>query len=69
MVIADIAAGHVLVLHAGDALAYLLTLDLLDVAEHAFFAEIAPCQIVGAERSGVVGGQRDEVVEYPRLAR
>jgi hypothetical protein len=51
------------VLHAGDALADLLALHVLDVAEHALLAEVLAGEVVGAERRGVVGRQGDEVVE------
>ena len=51
------------------ALADLLALDALDVAEHALVAEVLLGQVVGREGRGVVGRQGDEVVEDPRLAR
>ena len=69
VVVADVGASHVLVLDAGDALADFLALDVPDVAEHALAAEVFLGQVVGAQRRGVVGRQRDEVVEDPRLAR
>src|ERR1700760_1965798 len=63
VIVADVGAGHVLMLYAGDALTDLGALDVLHVAEHALLAEIFPRQIVGRERRRVVGRQRDQVVE------
>src|SRR5579883_2250303 len=54
VVVADVGAGHVLMLHAGDALADLGALDVLHIAEHALLAEIFPRQVVGGERRGVI---------------
>ena len=69
MVVANVGAGHILVLHAGDALTDFLPLNTLDVAQHAGLAEIFPGEIVGAERGGVIGRQGDEVVEDACLRR
>ena len=69
VVVANVAARHVLVLDAGDALADFFALDVLDVAQHPGVAEVFLGQIVGAERSRVIGWQRDQVVEDPGLGR
>src|SRR6202020_2849018 len=63
VIVADVGASHVLMLHAGDTLTDLGALDVLHVAEHALFAEIFPRQIVGRERRRVIGRQRDQMVE------
>ena len=63
MIVADVAARHILVLHTGDSLADFLALDARDIAEHPFVAEIILRQIVGRQRRGVIGGQGDQVVE------
>src|SRR6201995_3644719 len=63
VVVADVGAGHVLVLHAGDALTDLGALDVLDVAQHALVAEVFPGEIVGRQRNRVIGRQRDQMVE------
>src|SRR3546814_1090087 len=39
------------------------SLDVLDIAQHRFLAEIFLGQIVGRQRRGVIGRQGDEVVE------
>src|SRR5215470_15364979 len=49
VLVADIGAGHVLMLGAGDTLADLLALDILHVAEHALLAEILPREIVSRQ--------------------
>ena len=63
MIIANVAASHVLVLDAGDALANLFALDGFDITQHAFFTEITLGQIVRAQRCCVIGWQGDQVVE------
>src|SRR3954453_21164515 len=63
MVVADVGAGHVLMLHAGDSLTDLLTLYVLHIAKHALLAEIFPRKIVGGQCRGMVGRQRDEMME------
>src|SRR4051794_14440413 len=63
MVVADVGASHVLMPYAGDSLTDLLTLHVLHIAEHALLAEIFPCKVVGGQRRGVIGRQRDEVME------
>src|SRR3546814_4370574 len=66
VVVADVGAGHVLVLHAGDALADFLPLHVEDISEHTGPTEIFLGEIVGRQRRRVVGGQSDEVVENAR---
>jgi len=68
VIVAHVRAGHVLVLHRGDALTNLLALDACNVGKHAFLAEVALGQVVGRQRSGVVGRQGDEVVEHACIA-
>src|SRR3990167_3305993 len=67
--IANVGAGHVLVLNAGDTLTDLLTLNAFHVGQHAFFCEVPFGQVVGGQRSGVVGRQGDQVVEDTSLSR
>src|SRR5690606_41194948 len=54
VVVTDVGASHVLVLHASDTLTDLLTLNAFHVSQHAFFCEVAFCQVVGRQRSSVV---------------
>ena len=54
MIITNIGARHVLMLHTGDALADFLALDASNIAKHAHLAEIILRKIVGAERCRVV---------------
>src|SRR3546814_4760994 len=61
--------SHVLVLHAGDALADFLPLHVEDISEHTGPTEIFLGEIVGRQRRRVVGGQSDEVVENARALR
>ena len=68
VVVADVGAGHVLVLDAGDTLADFGALDVLDVAEHALVAEVLAGQVVGRQSGRVVGRQGDEMVEDAGLA-
>lgn len=63
VIVADVAARHVLVLHTGDAFADLLALDALHIAEHPGIAEILTGEIVRAQCRRVVGRQGDEMVE------
>jgi hypothetical protein len=63
VVVADVRTGHVLVLHASDALTDFFALHASDVTEHALVAEVFLGQIVGRQRGRVVGRQRDQVVE------
>src|SRR5690606_20089099 len=69
VVVADVGAGHVLVLHGRDALTNFFPLNTGHVRQHAFVAEVACRQVVGGQRSGVVGRQRDQVVEDTRFTR
>src|SRR5690606_19777678 len=69
MVVTDIRASHVLVSYASDALTDLLTLNAFHVSQHAFFCEVAFCQVVGRQRSSVVRRQSDQVVENTSLSR
>src|SRR5207249_9254327 len=46
VIVADIGAGHVLMLGAGDTLTDLLALNILHIAQHALLAEILPREIV-----------------------
>src|SRR5690606_41197285 len=66
VVVTDVGASHVLVLHASDTLTDLLTLNAFHVSQHAFFCEVAFCQVVGRQRSSVVRRQSDQVVEEDR---
>ena len=50
-------------LHAGNALADFGALHVLHITQHAGVAEILLRQIVGGQGSGVIGRQRDQVVE------
>ena len=50
-------------LHAGYALANLLPLHGLDVAQHAVFAEVALREIVGRQGRGVIRRQCNKVME------
>ena len=65
VIVADVGAGHILVLHAGDALADLLALNVAHITEHALAAEVLFRQVVGGERRRVIGWQRDQMVEDP----
>ena len=67
MVVADVGAGQVLVLHRRQLTANLAALDALDVGEHAKVAEVALRQQIRAQGRFVVGGQGDEVVEHAGL--
>lgn len=63
VVVAHVGACHILVFYAGDALADFLALDIGDVSEHALLAEIFAGEIVSRERCGVIGRQRDQMME------
>src|SRR5215475_6925670 len=63
VLVADIGAGHVLVLDAGDTLADLLTLNILHIALHALLAEMLPREIISRQSCRVIGRQRDQMVE------
>src|SRR5438445_6618067 len=63
VVVADIGAGHVLMLGAGDTLTDLLALNILHIAQHALLAEILPREIVRRQSCRVIGRQRDQMVE------
>src|SRR6195256_4636991 len=63
VIVADIGAGHVLVLGAGDALTDLLTLNVLHIPKHALLAEILPREIISRQSCRVIGRQRDQMVE------
>src|SRR5690606_11217098 len=69
VVVTDVGASHVLVLHASDALTDPLTLNAFHVSQHALVGEVAFCQVVGRQRSSVVRRQRDQVVEDTSLSR
>src|SRR5690606_3184684 len=68
VVVADVGAGHALVLDAGDTLTDLLTLNAFHVGQHAFLCEVAFCQVVGGQRGSVVSRQSDQVVEAAGFA-
>src|ERR1700716_2263015 len=63
VIVADIGAGHVLVLCTGDALTDLLTLNMLHIAQHALLAEILLREIISRQSCRVIGRQRDQMVE------
>ena len=46
VIITNVAASHILVFDAGDALADFFTLDVLDVTEHRLIAEIFTGEVV-----------------------
>ena len=69
MIIANVRAGHVLVLHTSNALADFLTLDVLHVTKHGLLTEIFLRQIVSAQSGCVIGRQGDQVVEDTCPAR
>src|SRR5579864_5063750 len=69
VVVADVRAGHVLVLDAGDALPDFLTLHASHITQHALVAEVFLGQSVGRQCGGVVGRQRNQVVEDTCFAR
>ena len=55
-------------LHGGDATADFLTLNAFRVGQHALVTEVAFHQLIGGQRRGVVGRQRDQVVEHTGFA-
>src|SRR2546429_805854 len=63
VIVADIGAGHVLMLGAGDTLTDLLALDILHIAQHALLAEILLREIISRQSCRVIGRQRDQMVE------
>jgi hypothetical protein len=69
VVVANIRARHVLVLDASDALTDFLTLRASHITQHALVAEVFLGQIVGRQCGGMVGRQRNQVVEDTCFAR
>src|SRR5882757_6224572 len=63
VIVADVGAGHVLMLGAGDTLTDFLALNILHIAKHALFAEVFLGEVIGRQRCRVVGRQRDQVME------
>jgi len=69
VVVADVGASHVLVLHAGDALSDLLALYTCDVTQHARLTKVLLGQVVCRQGRGVVSRQGNQVVEDTRFTR
>src|SRR3984885_1918538 len=65
VIVADVGAGHVLMLGAGDALTDFLTLNILHVPKHTLLAEILPREIIRRQSCRVIGRQRDQMMEDP----
>src|SRR5262245_47362935 len=63
VLVADIGAGHVLMLDAGDTLTDLLALNILHIAEHALLAEIVLRKSIRRQSCRVIGRQGDQMVE------
>src|SRR5882757_10397622 len=61
--VADVRAGHILMLRAGDALTDFLALNIFHIAQHTLLAEILLREIVGRKRGRVIGRQRDQMME------
>src|SRR5690554_435365 len=61
--ITDVRTSHVLVTYASDTFADLFALYASNVSQHAFFTEVAFCQVVSGQGGSVVGRQGDQVVE------
>src|SRR3954452_12070433 len=66
VIVADVGAGHVLMLCTGDGLPDFLALNVLHIAKHALFAEVILREIVRRQSRRVIGRQRDQVVEDAR---
>ena len=84
VIVPDVSAGHVLVLHTVEALSDLLPLHLLHVGEHCVLAEVSKegdCYVVcvgedsplgqqvGGEGRGMVGRECYQVMENSRHLR
>ena len=68
VVVANIRTGHVLVFHAGNAVADFFTLHVFHISQHALVGKIAFGQCVGRQSGGVVSGQSNQVVENAGFA-
>src|SRR5882757_1433132 len=63
VIVADVRAGHILMLRAGDALTDFLALNILHIAQHTLLAEIVLREIIGRKSCRVIGWQRDQMME------
>src|SRR5882757_7413256 len=63
VIVADVRAGHILMLRAGDALTDFLALNGFHIAQHTLLAEIVLREIIGRKSCRVIGWQRDQMME------